>query len=132
CAMRVGQSTISPALAWLLHPQPKGDAPVTLRVHAHDPAVFATGLRASTEPLTYRFRSPELDEGAFTAFGPLRRARVDVAEAHIDVVTLGGRMAMSDPEIAAWIGESARCVASLYGRFPVDHATVFVVPIRGV
>src|SRR5262249_9062228 len=36
CALRVGPTTLSPALAWLLHPAPKGDAPVTLRVHARD------------------------------------------------------------------------------------------------
>src|SRR5262249_34618336 len=59
CALRVGPTTLSPALAWLLHPAPKGDAPVTLRVHAADPAAFATGLRPAGEALTYRFRSPE-------------------------------------------------------------------------
>src|SRR5262249_47197249 len=116
CAMRVGPTVLSPALAWLLHPQPKGDAPVTLRAHAADPRLFATGLSASSEPLTYRFRAPELDEGSFTAFGPMRRVRAEAPQAQLDVVVLGGPFAaMSDAQIGAWIADSARCVSTLYG-----------------
>jgi hypothetical protein len=135
CAARAGEVTISPALVWLLHPQPKGNAPVTLKVRGADPSRFATGLRRAPGPpgaLTYAFRSPELDEGSFTAFGPLHRQRVDAAGARIDVARLGGAGArMSDAEVGAWIGDAARCVARLYGRFPVDDATVFVVPVAG-
>ena len=32
CARRVGDATLSPALAWLVHPSPKMDVPVTVRV----------------------------------------------------------------------------------------------------
>ena len=130
CATRVGPAILSPALAWLIHPQPKGDAPVTLRVRAPSPALFATGLRASNVPGTYRFRSPELDEGSFTAFGPMRRIAIDVAAAHVDVVVLGRSLAMSDDAVAQWIRDSAQCVSTLYGRFPVDRVTVFIVPVH--
>ncbi len=139
CAMRAGQVTLSPALVWLIHPQPKGDAPVTLRVRAKEgegaPSAFATGLRrapASAGEGRYAFRSPELDEGSFTTFGPVRRERLDVAGARLDVVLLGASMAMTDAEIGAWIERAARCVATLYGRFPVATATIFVAPVHGV
>ena len=137
CAARAGDATLSPALVWLLHPQPKGDAPVTLTVRGAGAtaARFATGLRpapSASGALVYRFRSPELDEGSFTAFGAMRRQRVDAAGARIDVARLGGGPnAMTDAEVGAWIGDAARCVARLYGRFPVDDATVFVLPVAG-
>jgi hypothetical protein len=46
------------------------------------------------------------------------------------VVHLGEPLAMGDAAADAWIAGAARCVAGLFGRFPVD-ATVFVVPVRG-
>jgi hypothetical protein len=133
CAARIGPVTISPALVWMMHPQPKGDAPVVVHVRAPNPALFATGLRPSPSgrPLTYAFRSPELDEGSFTAFGPHRRKRVEAAEGRLDIAILGDHMAMTDTEIATWIGDGARCVSTLYGRFPVDDATIFIVPVAG-
>jgi hypothetical protein len=133
CALRARGATLSPALAWLMHPAPKGHADVTVRVRA-DPQSFSSGLRSAGEPGVFRFTSPELDEGSFTAFGPQRRLRVDVAGAAIDVVLLGAGervFTMSDADLARFVGDAARCVARFYGRFPVAHATVYVVPVHG-
>ncbi len=131
CAVRVGAATLSPAMAWL-HPSPKLDVPVRVRFRAHG-ASFATGLRPLLgAPLTYSFRSTELDEGSFTAFGPMRRSQVEVARSSLDVIIVGDRrLAMSDADLRAWVGEGAAVVAGLYGHFPVARATVFVVPVRG-
>jgi len=79
CARRVGQSTLSPALAWLVHPVPRHDVPVTVHVNAPDPSEFASGMRSVDDSGTlFQFRSYDLDEGSFTAFGPMRRFRIDV------------------------------------------------------
>lgn len=133
CAMRVGPSTLSPALAWLLHPSPKLDVRARVRVKVPGGEGFATGLReVPGADHAYAFRSVELDEGSFTAFGPLRRARVDVAEGTLDVVIVGDlRLAMGDEAMRLWVSEAAGVVASLFGRFPVAKATVFVVPVQG-
>jgi hypothetical protein len=132
CAMRVGEATLSPALAWLVQPEPNGDARVVVRVHPADPHEFLTGMSAQDDaPWTYAFRSPDLDEGAFTAFGPMRRSRLDVRGASVDVAMLGGPMAMSDAEVAGWIADAANAASSLHARFPVSHAAVFVVPVPG-
>jgi hypothetical protein len=129
CAMRVGRATLSPSLAWLVHPAPKVDVPVTVRVRVVDPNEFATGMRrADDEALTYKFRSPDLDEGSFTAFGPMRHLRVDPPGGRIDVKVLGPPLAMSDGAIRTWVGDAAAAVADLFGRFPVDRTTLFVVP----
>lgn len=130
CARRVDDAVISPALAWLAHPSPKTDVPVTVHVRAPEHA-FATGMRPLAGVAnTYAFRAYDLDEGSFTAFGPQRRVAVSVREARIDVVLLGP-LAMRDSAIATWVKDAGGVVASLFGRFPVDHATLFVVPEPG-
>jgi hypothetical protein len=143
CARRVGQATLSPALAWLVHPTPRHDVPVTVRVRTPDPAQFASGMHAaegaSLNPgrQTFEFRSFDLDEGSFTAFGPMRRHRIEVPgsrgwKARLDVAILGTKTyAMADEAIFEWIEDAAKLRVSLFARFPVDHATLFVVPAKG-
>lgn len=139
CARRVGDATLSPALAWLVHPVPRMDVPVKVHVHTPDGAQFATGMNADGSG-TFSFRSFDLDEGSFTAFGPMRHFRIDVPgrggpqgeKAIIDVAVLGkAPYAMSDAAIRTWIEESANVTVPLFGRFPVDRSTLFVVPAKG-
>jgi hypothetical protein len=138
CARRVGPAILSPSMAWLVHPSPRADVPVEVRVRADDPSRFATGMSAiGSSPHTYAFRSFDLDEGSFTAFGPMRRTLLDVPgrrgmDARLEVIVLGDvHYAMSDEAIASWIQDAAHATSALFGRFPVDRATVFVVPSRG-
>lgn len=133
CARRVNDSTLSPSLAWLLHPVPRTDVPVYLRVKGSTDKTFASGMHATDDTGTsFSFRSYDLDEGSFTAFGPLRRYRVEAQKGLIDVVVLGRtRYAMSDEAIRSWVEEAAGVVTPLFGRFPVDHTTLFVVPAKG-
>lgn len=128
CAMRVGQSTLSPALTWLIHPAPKVDVPVVVRVRAENALEFGTGMHAAGAPMTYSFRSTDLDEGSFTAFGPMRSYRIEVSGGHIDAKILGRPLAMSDETIRSWVGDASRTVAGLFGRFPVPETTIFFVP----
>src|SRR5262249_27709830 len=138
CARRVGEATLSPALAWLVHPVPRTDVPVRVRVQTHDGSQFASGMHAAdVYGRTFTFRSFDLDEGSFTAFGPMRRFHVDVpghgsGKARIEVAVLGStRYAMPDSAIRTWIEESANVTVPLFGRFPVDRTTLFIVPAKG-
>jgi hypothetical protein len=157
CARRVGDATLSPALAWLAHPWPKTDVPVTVHVRTpppvkplkptkgaaehgeHDARQFMSGMRALDDTgRTFGFRSFDLDEGSFTAFGPMRQYRVDVAGkngqlgSRVDVAVVGKtQYKMSDTELREWVDEAAKVVTPLFGRFPVDRATLFVVPAKG-
>lgn len=139
CARRVGEATLSPALAWLVHPSPRTDVPVTVRVHTPNAVEFISGMNATDESgRSFAFRSYDLDEGSFTAFGPIRRYRVDVAgkdaktPGRLDVAVLGKtKYAMPDATMRAWVSDAAEVVTPLFGRFPVDRATLFVVPAKG-
>lgn len=157
CARRVDEATLSPALEWLLHPTPRHDVPVRVHVRTSDPSQFASGMVAADEPgadlrvsaaaagragrdatgRTFAFRSFDLDEGSFTAFGPMRRYQVDVpaqrgAQGRLDIVVLGAsRYAMSDEMLREWVEDAASVTVPLFGRFPVDRTTLFVVPAKG-
>src|SRR5690606_3244169 len=99
----------------------------------------ATGMHALDERSgRYAFRSFDLDEGSFTAFGPMRRFRVDAPgklgprSARLEVALVGtGEFGMSDDEMKTWVADAARVVTPLFGRFPVERTTLFVVPARG-
>jgi len=139
CARRVGDATLSPALAWLAHPSPKTDVPVTVQVRTPNGAQFASGMHAVDETgRSFAFRSYDLDEGSFTAFGPMRHYRVDVtgksgdATPRVDVAVVGKhKYGMTDENIREWVDDAAQVVTPLFGRFPVDRTTLFLVPARG-
>ena len=134
CARRVGEATLSPSLAWLVHPVPRRDVPVTVRLRGSN---AASGMTVADETArSFAFRSFDLDEGSFTAFGPMRRYEIaspggDRA-ARIDVAIVGEQsFGMPDEAMLGWIGEAAAVTVPLFGRFPVAHATIFVVPAKG-
>jgi hypothetical protein len=129
CGHRVGDAFVGTAGSWLMRPEPTGAAPVHVAVRGGDPSRFVTGLRSDPAG-GYVFSTRELGETSYTAFGDFRRSRVAVPGGALNVVLLGGPLAMGDAAAIAWVRNAAGCVASLFGRFPVD-ATVFVVPVRG-
>jgi hypothetical protein len=139
CARRVGDSTLSPALAWLVHPSPKTDVPVSVRVRTPNALQFLSGMHAIDDSgQSFAFRSYDLDEGSFTAFGPMRHLRVDVparagqTSARVDVALVGkAKYAMSDDNIREWVSDASQVVIPLFGKFPVDRTTLFVVPAKG-
>ncbi len=139
CARRVGEATLSPALAWLAHPTPKTDVPVTVRVRTPNATQFLSGMHATDETgRAFAFRSYDLDEGSFTAFGPMRRSRVELPAAlgrpasRIDVAVLGKtKYAIPDDGFGDWLKDASQVVVPLFGRFPVERSTFFVVPAKG-
>jgi hypothetical protein len=128
CARRIGDAVIGSAASWILLPEPAGDAAVHVEVRG-DASRFATGLRRDPRG-GYAFAAPELREASYSAFGTFRRADLAVPDATVHAVLLGPPLAMGDGAATSWVRDAAGCVASLYGRFPVD-ATVFVVPVQG-
>jgi hypothetical protein len=139
CARRVGDSTLSPALAWLAHPSPKTDVPVSVHVRTPNATQFISGMHAADDTgRAFAFRSYDLDEGSFTAFGPMRHYRVDVSgktgrdSARVDVAVVGKqKYGMTDDDIREWVDEAAQVVTPLFGKFPVDRTTLFLVPAKG-
>ena len=108
--------------------QSAGDAAIHVDVRG-DTSRFATGLRRDPNG-GYAFTARQLGEASYTAFGDFRRSALAVSDATLQAVLLGQPLAMGDAAATSWVKDAATCVASLYGRFPVD-ATVFVVPVQG-
>jgi hypothetical protein len=129
CARRVDDAVVASAAAWILRPEPSGDASLWVRLGDGDPSRFATGLRRGDEG-SYRLHASELGEASYTAFGALRRQRIEMGDAALDVVFLGAPLTMGDRATVEWVRNGASCVSGLFKRFPVD-ATVFVIPVRG-
>jgi hypothetical protein len=130
CVRRVADSVLGPASAWILRPDPPGDAILKVRVRGGGGATrFATGLHRDAEG-GYWLRASDLADASYTAIGAMRRSRVAIGAAVLDVIFLGPPLAMGDVAALGWIRGAASSVAEFFGRFPVD-ATVFVVPVRG-
>jgi predicted metalloprotease with PDZ domain len=129
CARRVGDAFIGPASTWMVRPQSNADAIVRIAVPKGDLARFATGLRRDGRG-GFILRAHELSESSYTAFGTMRRQRVELTGAALDLALLGPPLTMGDEATIRWIRDGASCVARLFGRFPVD-AAVFVIPVGG-
>jgi hypothetical protein len=126
CGRRIGGAVLSQASAWMVRPEPAGEAVVHVRVAG---SRFATGLRRDPSG-GYVFRSEDLGEASYTTFGDARQVAVDVGGVPLDVVLPGAPIKMGDAAVGEWVRGAAGCVASLYGRFPVA-ATIFVDPVPG-
>ncbi len=129
CERKIGDAVLGRASSFMLRPEPMGDARFHVRVRGPHADRFVTGLRRDPAG-GFVFSASEFGEASFTAFGSMRRGRVDVPGARIDVALLGAPITMGDAATLAFIRDSAARVASLFGRFPVD-ATLFVVPVPG-
>ena len=129
---------VAPSPSWMAHPDPipKGTYEISVAGAADagatfEDAPFATGLRRK-DATHFAIDTYDYWEGSFAAFGKLRHRVVEAAGAKIEIVIVSDtKLALSDDEVATWVKEDAECVAQIYGHFPVDRASVFIVPIDG-
>jgi hypothetical protein len=128
CERRVGEAVIGRASTFLLRPETSGDATFHVRIVGPGAGRFATGL--ARDAGGFAFPASALGEASFTAFGELRRGRLEVRDASIDVVFLGAPLAMGDEAALDFVRQSALRATGLLERFPIE-ATVFVVPVPG-
>jgi hypothetical protein len=135
----VGENAyVAPSPTWMAHPDPlpKGTYEITV-TGANEPGAtfedvpFATGLHRK-DATHFAIDTYDYWEGSFAAFGKLRHRFVEAAGAKIEIVLVSDtKLALSDDEVATWVKEDAECVAQIFGHFPVDRASVFLVPIDG-
>ncbi len=131
-------SYVAPTPTWIAHPEPMPRGAFAITIDgaeepgdAFAPVAFATGLRRR-DATHYVLPTEDYAEGSFAAFGKLRHRAIQAAGSTIEIVVVGDEpLAMDDEAVAKWIGDDARCVAQLYVHFPVQRATLFVVPIEG-
>ena len=132
---------VAPSPSWMAHPDPipKGRYDVTV-LGASEPGAkfedipFATGLHRKSDKDATRYSIDTYDywEGSFAAFGKLRHRLIEAAGAKIEIVIVSDtKLALTDDEVATWVKEDAECVAQIFGHFPVERASIFIVPIDG-
>jgi hypothetical protein len=131
-AVMRGGDVIAPASTWLLRPAPPAaHVPVDIAVHVPEDVEFATGLRHGEAPGHFDVRSEELPTLGYTAFGRFSRRKIAASGGDVEVVVLRGERAAEDEAIARWVSVTAGALDTIYGRFPVRRAALFVVPQPG-
>src|SRR5260370_23400418 len=49
----------------------------------------------------------------------------------IDVTIESGEMRLSQTELLHWVQTAAEAVATYYGRYPVPHVQIHIIPVHG-
>jgi predicted metalloprotease with PDZ domain len=123
----------APPSTWLLAPTaPPRESRLRFRVATTPPMRFVTGVFPSREAAdAWDISLDDLWTSPYTAFGPMRVRDVAAKEGNIQLAIAPGSLAATDDELAQWTSDCARAVATYFGRFPMTHAAVLLVPARG-
>lgn len=130
---RAATGTIAPAAEHAAPVSPLVDperprAPYLLYVSTPAGLGFTSGVALDTsDPRLFRGDIGDLDDAPWAAFGRLSLTRLAVPGGAIDVAFSPGKPALPTATIAKWIETSARAVASYFGAFPIDHASIIVL-----
>ncbi len=135
---KVGASYLAPSYAWLLHPTPIMRSRFEIAMTpAHAPTsswadVPWVGSMRDLGDGKRGLLSGDFAEGSFAAFGKVRTRTMRIAGGDVEPVILDRKLAMGEPALDAWVHDAATCVATLYGHFPVPHASIFFLPLPDV
>jgi hypothetical protein len=69
--------------------------------------------------------------GSSGARAPLMTSTLIVGGSHIDITVDDGKNNVPQADLIAWVQAAAESVAGYYGRFPVPHLTLRVMPFSG-
>lgn len=122
----------SPPGAWLLRPlAAKADARVQLRVQTEAGMRFVTGLPPSASGSGYALDAIDLPRAPYSAFGAFTSEKFDVDKSTVEIAFVPTERQIGSSELARWIRGSAQTLAGYFGRLPLDHLLVLVLPSRG-
>ena len=131
-ATRFGSVIESPPASWLLVPRARiRGATIQFRVTSPSGERFAVGLPPGDEPGTYQLPAEALPLSPYAAFGRLETTEVRIGTQSLQVAIAPSRRDLSGREVLEWISQQARAVAAYFGRVPVDHTLVLVLPTEG-
>ncbi len=65
------------------------------------------------------------------ARAPQMTSTLIVGGSHIDITVDDGKLNVPQADLIAWIQVAAESVAGYYGRFPVPHLTLRIMPFSG-
>jgi hypothetical protein len=149
-AIASGDVVVAPPSSWLLRPEARPGR-FRFRVTAPEGVRFAAATHpSSASPASpaspasaassgaYEAPAATLDSASFAAFGAFHTATVQRGASRVDLAIARDGLALSDADVAAWLGGAVDAIAGYYGRFPVERALVVVMrgtpgnPTRGV
>jgi hypothetical protein len=131
-AARFGNVIESPPASWLLHPRVRArGASIQFRVISAPGETFAVGLPPGDEPGTYMLAVDALPRSPYAAFGPMETTDVHVGAQSLRIAVVPSRREVAGGQLLQWISQQARAVVGYFGRLPVDHTLVLVLPVEG-
>jgi hypothetical protein len=54
-----------------------------------------------------------------------------IGNSHLDVHLDAGKLQLTQPQLIHWVQNAAQAVATYYGRYPVPHALIHIIPVDG-
>jgi hypothetical protein len=131
-AARFGRVIESPPASWLLHPRAgaRGTS-IQFRVISAPGESFAVGLPPGDEPGTYVLEADALPFSPYAAFGPMETTDVHLGTRSLRIAIVPSRREFAGGELLQWISQQAHSVAAYFGRLPVDHTLLLVLPVEG-
>jgi hypothetical protein len=132
-AQRDGALLASPSV-WLLRPDMlPDDTDITWTVSCPPGTEFVSGVNQPPDsgPSTYGSSVANLGEMPYSAFGAFARHRLDRREGTIEIAIPRGTLALSDEDVVHWVGEAAHALECYFGRMPVAHVLIIVLPVPG-
>jgi len=118
--------------AWFLHPLgAAGDT--RYRIHFRPPngLAFAAGIPRGKEDDWYEGFAADLHDAPNCALGRMPKRTVTVGSSSVDVMIAPGARTFADASIERWVESSAKSIAGYFGKFPLSHALVLVLPRGG-
>lgn len=125
------QVIVGPASTWLIRPLNLPDVGLRGRLHVNTtaPITFVTGLsRMPGIDDTYDVVLLPFFMSPYSAFGRFDVQTLRIGGAALDMAVAVPALGDDLTRLRVWVTSAASAVSSYFGRFPVDHALILVVP----
>jgi hypothetical protein len=123
----------APPSTWLLAPTaPPRESLLRFRMTTTEPVKFVTGVFPSrTANGAWDITLDDLWTSPYTAFGPMRVHDVPAKDGVVQLAVAPGALGVTDEQLVRWTSDCATAVAAYFGRFPMQHAAVLLLPANG-
>lgn len=126
--MRAPGGVMLNGTGWLWAPRPLADG-ATGTLHFELPPGVDAAVAFPREGDGYRLPPDTFQFLSHTVFGRFSRREVPVPGGVLDVVRLGGPLAVTDADLDTWLTGVGHSVSQISGRFPVERALAVVIPV---
>lgn len=127
---KVGADVLASVGLWLWRPESlEAGEDIEIEFLLPEGMAVSTPWRpVSSDRTVFRIGRAPYDWPASVAFGRFQEREIRVGGARLRLAVLEGDPAADPVLMQEWIEDAAQSVADLYGRFPVAHAQIVVVP----